>query len=98
MRRHDPNLFPGKFVTCVFNPDRALCLRPRAAQNGPPLDDNVAVTPANQAAWHAHLARIDQALESAEVLAPDLRHRLQQQREQIIRFLAENNHPRGESA
>jgi hypothetical protein len=38
MRRHGPNLFPGNFVTCVFNPDRALCLRQQAAQPGPALE------------------------------------------------------------
>ncbi|MFI7406019.1 hypothetical protein ACIBW9_37075 [Streptomyces sp. NPDC049541] len=23
--RHDPHMYPGTFVTCVYNPDRALC-------------------------------------------------------------------------
>jgi hypothetical protein len=105
MRRHDPNVFPGKFVTCVFNPDKAMCLRPKATQHRPAPNDckplacrNVALTPANLAAWHEHLARVDRALESVEVLAPYLRYQLEQQRDQITRFLAENDHPPEELA
>jgi hypothetical protein len=96
MRRHDPNVFPGRFVTCVFNPDKALCLRSNGDGRGPSLPDckplacrNVALTPANRAAWREQLARLDQALASAGVLAPYLRHRLTEQRDQIVRFLDE---------
>jgi hypothetical protein len=93
MRRHDPNVFPGEFVTCVFNPDRALCLRPDADGRAPALADckplacrNVALTDDNLAAWQAHLAKLDQAL-AAIALAPYVRHRLDQQRQEISRFL-----------
>jgi hypothetical protein len=99
MRRHDPNVFPGRFVTCVFNPDKALCLRSKGDGRGPVLPDckplqcrNVALTPANLAAWRQQLARLDQALASADVLAPYVRDRLRQQRDQIARFLAETDH------
>jgi hypothetical protein len=105
MRRHDPNVFPGKFVTCVFNPDKALCLRSKGDGRGPVLADckplqcrNVALTPANLAAWRQQLARLDQALASADALAPYIRDRLQQQRDQIARFLAETNRSPEESA
>lgn len=105
MRRHDPNVFPGKFVTCIFNPDKALCLRPQTGQHGPAFADckplacrNVALTQANLAAWHEHLARICHTLESGEVLAPYLRHRLTKQRDQIIQFLNETGHPPEDSA
>jgi hypothetical protein len=27
MDRHDPRIYPGQYVTCVYNPDRALCHR-----------------------------------------------------------------------
>jgi len=94
LRRHDPNIFPGEFVTCVFNPDKALCLRPGApSSQGPALADcqpmacrNVALTGDNLAAWQQHVARLDQAL-SDPTLAPYPRHRLHQQRDDITRFL-----------
>jgi integrase len=100
MRRHDPSVFPGRFVTCVFNPDKALCLRPSGDRHGPVLPDcrpldcrNVALTPSNLAAWREQLARLDQALAPADVLAPYLRHRLTEQRDRVARFLAEHDHP-----
>jgi hypothetical protein len=103
MRRHDPDVFPGRFVTCVFNPDKALCLRAGGNGPGPVLADckplqcrNVALTPANLAAWREQLARLDQALVSAEVLAPYLRHRLTEQRGQIAGFLDEHDQSTGE--
>ncbi len=93
MRRHNPGVFPGEFVTCVFNPDKALCLRAGSNQ-GPTLPDckplschNVALTSGNLAAWRAHLERLEQALTNGATLAPYLRHRLQQQRDDIARFL-----------
>jgi hypothetical protein len=98
MRRHDPNVFPGRFVTCVFNPDKALCLRSKGDGRGPVLPDckplqcrNVALTRANLAAWRQQLDRLDQALASADVLAPYVRDRLRQQRDHIARFLAETD-------
>jgi integrase len=99
MRRHDPGVFLGEFVTCVFNPDRALCLRSNTNQQGPALPDckplacrNVALTPANLTAWRQQLARLDQTLASADVLAPYPRHRLAEQRDQIARFLDQTAH------
>ena len=94
MRRHDPGVFPGEFVTCVFNPDKALCLRAGTPSGqGPALADcqplacrNVALTGDNLAAWQQHLAHLEQALGNA-TLAPYLRHRLAQQRDDIARFL-----------
>jgi hypothetical protein len=94
IRRHDQGVFPGEFVTCIFNPDKALCLRPQAQGQAPVLADckplacrNVALTAANLTAWRKQLARLDQALASADVLAPYLRHRLAEQRDQIAHFL-----------
>jgi integrase len=105
MRRHDPNVFPGKFVTCVFNPDKALCLRSNGDGQGPVLPDckplacrNVALTPANLVAWREQLVRLNQALASADVLAPYLRHRLTEQRDQIARFLDQADQTPEESA
>jgi hypothetical protein len=94
MRRHDPGIFPGQFVTCVFNPDKALCLRagtpssktPALADCQPGACRNVALTGDNLTAWQQHLARLDQAL-SDPTLAPYLQHRLRQQHHDITRFL-----------
>jgi hypothetical protein len=68
-------------------------------RQGPVLADckplacrNVALTTANLAAWREHLAQLNQALLSAEVLAPYLRHRLAEQRDQVARFVDENDH------
>jgi hypothetical protein len=105
MRRHDPDVHPGKFVTCIHNADRALCHQSRANRQGPVLPEckplacrNVALTPANLAAWREQLARLDQALASADVLAPYLHHRLAEQRDRVARFLDEAGHAPEDSA
>jgi integrase len=99
MRRHDPNIYLGRFVTCIHNRDRALCRRPDDDGQGPVLPQckplacrNVALTPANLAAWREHLTQLDQALAFADVLAPYLRHRLTEQRDQIAQFLDQTGH------
>jgi hypothetical protein len=93
MRRHDPNVFPGEFVTCVFNPDKALCLRSQAETTTPALADckplscrNVALSGDNRASWHRHLNHLEQAL-GDPTLAPYVRFRLEGQRREIGRFL-----------
>ena len=98
MERHDPHIYPGEFVTCVHNPDRALCRR--EGQDGPSLPDcqplacrNVALSTENVEAFVSYLATIDKTLAKGEVLAPFLRHRLQQRRREIAEFLAEHTDP-----
>jgi hypothetical protein len=100
MRRHDPDIHPGRFVTCIHSADRALCHQSRANRQGPVLPDckplacrNVALTPANLAAWREQLALLDQALTSADVVAPYLRYRLTEQRDQIAQFLDQAGYP-----
>jgi hypothetical protein len=76
MALHDPHIYPGRFVTCVHNPDRALCHN--GSSNSPSLGDcqplacrNVALTDANTTQWRRQLADIDRALdEHADLLAP----------------------------
>ncbi|MCX4681271.1 hypothetical protein OG413_39430 [Streptomyces sp. NBC_01433] len=68
MARHDSEVYPGTYVTCVFNPDKALC-RPRPARGGrtvpvphdcQPLEcRNVALTAANTTALAAEADRLD---------------------------------------
>ena len=93
MDRHDPRVYPGQYVTCVYNPDRALCQRQDGA-DGPWLPDcqplacrNVALTSINIAALTRHQAHLEHALQPAGVLAPYVRHRLEGQHAEITAFL-----------
>jgi len=99
MDRHDPSIYPGEYVTCVYTPDRALCHR-RDGADGPCLPDcqplacrNVALTSANIAALTRHQAHLGQALQGPGVLAPYVRHRLGEQRAEITAFLATHGQP-----
>ncbi|MFE6155517.1 hypothetical protein [Streptomyces sp. NPDC057889] len=96
MNRHDPHIYPGEYVTCVHNRDRALCHR-SDGQEGPSLPDcqplrcrNVALTSTNIAHMREALADYEHALapDQVELLAPYERHRLQILREELVDFLA----------
>jgi hypothetical protein len=96
MDRHDPHVYPGVFVTCAHNADRALCRRDDG-EDGPSLPHclplrcrNVALTGENVDAFVHYLATIDRGLAKGDALAPYVRHRLQQRRAEIIRFLTTN--------
>jgi hypothetical protein len=86
--QHDPHVYPGRFVTCVHNPDRALCHN--GNQTDPSLSDcqpltcrNVALTKDNLTAWHNQLTKVDRSLETGELLAPYVHERLRIRRDQI---------------
>ncbi|MEU3466065.1 hypothetical protein ABZ721_39785 [Streptomyces sp. NPDC006733] len=94
MKRHDPAIYPGSFVTCVYNPDRALCRPPASTAGQPELAEcrplacrNTALTPENRDAHARHVADLDVALGQGDGLAPYIRHRLQQQRQDSHDFL-----------
>jgi hypothetical protein len=96
MDRHDPHVYPGRFVTCAHHADRALCWR-GDGQDGPSLPDcvplrcrNVALTRENVDAFVGYLATLDRMLANGDALAPYVRHRLEQRRAEIARFLAAN--------
>ncbi|MFE5159990.1 hypothetical protein ACFRNT_16000 [Streptomyces sp. NPDC056697] len=98
MRRHDPHIYPGEFVTCVYNPDRALCRR--EAAGGPSLPDcqplkcrNVALTTENKEAFITWLRRLESTLANATALAPYVRDRMEQRRAELTDFLEANNIP-----
>jgi hypothetical protein len=103
MDRHDPHVYPGAFVTCIYNPDRALCRR-GDGEDGPSLPDcvplrcrNVALTEENVDAFLGYLATMDRTLANGDALAPFVRHRFEQRRAEIARFLAVNGvHVAGE--
>ncbi|MGW3954625.1 hypothetical protein ACWEKM_27670 [Streptomyces sp. NPDC004752] len=99
MLRHDPHIHPGQFVTCVYNPDRALC---RREGDGPSLPDcqplkcrNVALTAENIDAFLAWLRRLERALANGVILAPYVRDRMEQRRAELTEFLEANNIPTG---
>ncbi|WP_307072175.1 hypothetical protein [Streptomyces canus] len=93
--RHDPHLYLGTFVTCVYNPDRALCRTSNAPGDGQPvLADcqplacrNTALTPANRQALNGHLTKLKEALANRDHLAPYVRHRLEEQHRATAAFL-----------
>ena len=100
MDRHDPRIYPGEYVTCVYNPDRALCRR-QEGTDGPCLPDcqplacrNVALTSANITALTRHRTHLEQALHPGDAIAPYVRHRLGEQHSEITAFLTQHDHPR----
>lgn len=95
LARHDPHLYLGAFVTCVYNRDRALCRTPSGPADMPALADcqplacrNTALTPSNRSALTEHLATLDTTLAEGDRLAPYVRHRLEAQRRDTAAFLA----------
>jgi hypothetical protein len=98
MARHDPHIYPGRYVTCIHNPDRALCHNGSA--NNPSLGDcqplacrNVALTNANTTQWRRQLADIDRGLERIDLLAPYLRQRLTERHSSILKLIEQGRRP-----
>ncbi|MEU6777377.1 hypothetical protein [Streptomyces sp. NPDC046759] len=96
--RHDPHVYPGTFVTCVYNPDRALCRTSADPGEHPAMADcqplacrNTALTSANLQALTDHLTQLEKALADANHLAPYIRHRLQEQHRATAVFLARHD-------
>jgi hypothetical protein len=92
MRRDDPAIYPGRYVTCVYNHDTALC-RKRHDSRGRTIPDptdckpftchNVALAPDNLATWQDELRHVEQQLAARPGLPPLLHHQLTQRRDQI---------------
>lgn len=94
MARHDPYIYPGQYVTCVWNADRALCRHKALDAHSPQLPEcqplecrNVALDQANRIRWKMYLARLDEALAHRPHLAPYLETQLRRQRDAAARFL-----------
>ncbi|MFF4402632.1 hypothetical protein [Streptomyces sp. NPDC001480] len=95
LARHDPHVYPGTFLTCVYNPDRALCRNPASATDQPVMADcqplacrNTALTPTNHQALTGHLTELEKTLNDGDRLAPYILHRLQEQHRETAAFLA----------
>ncbi|GGW53516.1 hypothetical protein [Streptomyces griseoloalbus] len=100
MARHDPKVYPGTFVTCVYNPDRALChprhrlgsgTTPELADCQPLACRNTALTADNRTALTEHAAELGTALAHGDLLAPYVRHRLAEQHQQTLAFLSRHS-------
>ncbi|MFE3033071.1 hypothetical protein ACFXKY_15675 [Streptomyces canus] len=94
LARHDTRLYPGTFITCVYNPDRALCRTSEGPADQPVMADckplvcrNTALTPANRQALTGHFARLEDALADSDRLAPYVRHRLEENHRATAAFL-----------
>jgi hypothetical protein len=80
LARHDPDIYPGTYATCVFTAATARCLPPSeaATSTGPTLEQchplecvNVALTPDNAAALQREHNRLENALTSPASLRRD---------------------------
>ncbi|MER5618539.1 hypothetical protein [Streptomyces sp. NPDC002215] len=99
MKRHDPAIYPGKYITCVNDPAKALCEKARRGNSEglsshggclPLACRNVTLTPENTAAWQREIARIDKRIASRPTLPPRLRQLLESRRAEIAEFLGAN--------
>lgn len=101
MHRDDPAIYPGTYVTCVFSPDKALCLKNRDNQDRqqqpslsncrPPDCHNVALTTDNATAWRTEIDMIDQRLAGKPPLPPLLAERLRTRRATVADFLTHHH-------
>ena len=73
---NEPNVYPSESVTCVFNPEKALCLRSSGAvapdlQHCQPMAcKNVALDEENRAFWEERLREAATLLENSDALNP----------------------------
>ncbi|WP_433565558.1 hypothetical protein ACQP1O_10080 [Nocardia sp. CA-151230] len=100
MKKHDPAIYPGRYATCVFNPDKALCARTTdlsgasrpALGDCKPLDcNNVALTSDNLAALDAERASLLDQLTARPALPPMLHQRVTARAETIADYLTRHD-------
>jgi hypothetical protein len=97
MRREDPHIYLGHFVTCVYNPEKALCRRQLTADGDQTMPDlascqplrcrNVALTAENREALTDQLHKLDAHLAKADLLPPYVAQRLAEQRHDLAVLL-----------
>lgn len=93
MKRHDPHIYPGQYVTCIHNPDRALCHlgndpnRPSLRDCQPLRCRNVALTAENITQMKQALTELEDELARGDQLAPFISHRLRVRHKEISDFL-----------
>jgi hypothetical protein len=100
MKNQDPAIYPGRYATCVFKPDKALCirttdtagtLRPTLGDCKPLECNNVALTADNIAALQAEKETLVNQLAERPTLPPMLQNRLTARAEAIAAFIARHN-------
>jgi hypothetical protein len=97
MRREDPHIYLGHFVTCIYNPEKALCRRQLTADGHQAMPDlascqpldcrNVALTADNLKVLTDQLHKLDTHLANADLLPPYVAHRLAQQRRNLAALI-----------
>ena len=94
MQRHDPRVYPGKYITCNDVPDRRLCRLPGQGEKSPDLGGckpltcrNVTLTAENAEAWRGRVEELDRELGRGDALAPLRRAHLQLKRDETTQFL-----------
>lgn len=94
---HGPAVYPGQYVTCVYNPDKALCRTRTGVDDDTPDQSNckplacrnVALTDENLDTWRNELATIDRDRRSVPLLPPLLIARLEARQIQVARFVTQ---------
>lgn len=90
LKTADPQVFPSKYVTCVYDPNKALCHRqsdeapqPSTGRCAPLNCHNVALTDDNRTQWRQEINQLTETLASRPTLPPLLVHRLKQRQHDI---------------
>ncbi|MDH6245067.1 hypothetical protein [Mycobacterium sp. OTB74] len=101
LNKHDPAVYPGRYVTCVYDHTKALCRAKNGTDSSPDLSGckplscgNVALSSSNVDAWNAELSAIDSDLSLGGPLPPLLHTQLEQRRDHISSFLARQGAPK----
>lgn len=91
--RHEPNVYLGEMVTCVFNPEKALCLRESGGKTPNPAGcvplgcRNVALDADQRSSWINEQRQLEKTLEAPVAQNPYVRAIMQQQIEKIATLL-----------
>ncbi|WP_461084959.1 hypothetical protein [Streptomyces deserti] len=99
LKRHDPAIYPGEFITCVHDHPKALCEKARRGRSEQLPDHggckplacrNVTLSRANIDAWLRAVDRIDRRLATQPALPPLRERMLHARRQEIVGFLRAN--------
>ncbi|WP_394622409.1 hypothetical protein JNUCC0626_49625 (plasmid) [Lentzea sp. JNUCC 0626] len=102
MKKNDPGVYPGDYITCVHDHTKALCERAKRGRSEGLPDHggcqpfacrNVALTAENTAALREEIRRLDGRLATSPPLPPLLHHRVLTRRNEIDVFLTRNALP-----
>ena len=94
--RHEPNVYLGEMVTCVFNPEKALCFRdsgsrtPNPAGCMPLTCRNVALDLDQRNSWIDEQRQLEKTLEAPVAQNPYVRATMQQRIKKIAVLLKES--------